>query len=65
MAKENEIRQELADERRNLTEAVGALREEIDQTAERGKRIGIAVGAAVGAVLTLRTARRIRRYFRD
>jgi flagellar biosynthesis/type III secretory pathway protein FliH len=65
MAKETEIRQELADERRNLTEAVDALREEIDQTAERGKKIGIAVGAAAGAVLTLRTVRRIRRYFRD
>jgi hypothetical protein len=64
MAKETEIREELAAERRQLTDAVGALRHEIDQTAERGKRIGIAVGAAAGAALAMRTALRIRRHFR-
>jgi hypothetical protein len=65
MPKETEIREEIADERRQLTDAVGALREEIDHTAERGKRIGIAVGAVAGAVVTIRTALRIRRHFRD
>jgi hypothetical protein len=65
MPKETEIREEIADERRQLTDAVEALREEIDHTAERGKRIGIAVGAVTGAVLTIRTALRIRRHFRD
>jgi hypothetical protein len=65
MAKETEIREELAAERRQLTDAVEALRGEIDQTAERGKRIGIAVGAVAATALALRTARRVRRYFRD
>lgn len=65
MAKETEIREELAAERQQLTDAVEALRGEIDQTAERGKRIGIAVGAVAATALALRTARRIRRYFRD
>lgn len=65
MPKETEIREELAAERQQLTDAVEALRGEIDQTAERGKRIGIAVGAAAGAALVLRTALRIRRHFRD
>lgn len=65
MAKETEIREELAAERRELTDAVEALRGEIDHTAERGKRIGIAVGAVAATALALRTARRIRRYFRD
>jgi hypothetical protein len=64
MAKETEIRQEIAAEREQLTSAVGALREEIDQTAERGKRIGVVVGAVAGAALALRTAFRIRRHFR-
>ena len=65
MAKESELREEIAAEREELTNAVGALREEIDHTAERGKRIGIAVGAVAGAMLTIRTALRIRRHFRD
>lgn len=65
MARETELRQELAAERQELTDAVEALREEIDHTAERGKRIGIAVGAVAGAALTIRTALRIRRHFRD
>lgn len=65
MAKETEIREELAAERRELTDAVEALRGEIDHTAERGKRIGIAVGVAAGAALVMRTALRIRRRFRD
>ena len=65
MARETELRQEIAAEREQLTNAVGALREEIDQTAERGKKIGIAVGAVAGAALAMRTALRIRRYLRD
>lgn len=65
VAKETEIREELAAERRQLTDAVEALRGEIDQTAERGKKIGIAVGAVAGAAFALRTALRIRRHFED
>jgi flagellar biosynthesis/type III secretory pathway protein FliH len=65
MATESELRQEIADERRKLTSAVESLREQIDNTTERGKKIGTAVGAAAGAALALRTALRIRRHFRD
>ncbi|HEY8107961.1 MAG TPA: hypothetical protein VIC70_04610 [Gaiellaceae bacterium] len=65
MASESELRQEIADERRQLTNAVADLREELDQTAERGKRIGVAVGAVAATALAVRTALRVRRYFRD
>ena len=65
MATESELRQEIADERRQLTNAVGSLREQIGNTTERGKQIGTAVGALAGAALALRTALRIRRRFRD
>ena len=51
MATEPDLRREIADERRELTNAVADLRKEIDQTAERGKRIGAAVGAAAGAAV--------------
>jgi hypothetical protein len=61
MATESELRQEIADERRELTDAVTSLRAEIDHTAERGKQIGIVAGALAGAALTVRTALRIRR----
>ena len=37
MASESELRREIADERRELTNAVAELRAEIEQTAERGK----------------------------
>jgi hypothetical protein len=65
MATENELRQEIADERRQLTNAVESLREEINHTAERGKQIGTAVGAVVGALVAVRTALRIKRRFDD
>ena len=49
MASESELRQEIADERRELTNAVADLRQEIDHTAERGKQIGVMVGAVTAA----------------
>jgi hypothetical protein len=58
---EAQIRQEIATERQELTDAVSSLRTEIGQTAERGKW----VGAALGAALAVRTALKIRRHFRD
>lgn len=61
MPTESDLRREIADERRKLTDAVEALREELGHTAERGKRIGATVGAVAGAALALRTALRIRR----
>jgi hypothetical protein len=61
MGTEAEIRQELATERRELTEAVESLREELGHTAERGKKVGAAVGAVTGALLAVRTVLRLRR----
>jgi hypothetical protein len=55
MATESELKREIADERRELTDAVASLREELGQTAERGKRLGAAVGAATGAALAAKT----------
>lgn len=51
MANESELKREIADERRELTNAVASLREEIGQTAERGKKLGVKVGAAAGAAI--------------
>lgn len=65
MATESELRQEIADERRQLTNAVESLRGEVGKTAERGKRIGAAVGALAATALAVRTAVRIKRLFRD
>jgi len=64
MATESELRQEIADERRELTDAVTSLRTELDRTAERGKRFGIAIGAVTAAALTVQTALRIRSHFK-
>lgn len=60
MATESDLRREIADERRELTNAVADLREELGQTAERGKKFGKAVGAAAGAALAVRTVFRLR-----
>ena len=65
MASESDLRREIADERRELTNAVADLREELDKTAERGKRVGALVGAVAGTLLAVRTALRIRRRFGD
>jgi len=55
MATESELKREIADERRELTSAVASLREELGQTAERGKRLGATVGAVTGAALAAKT----------
>jgi hypothetical protein len=48
MATESEIRRELAGERKQLTEAVATLREELGHAADRGKKVGAAVSAVAG-----------------
>jgi hypothetical protein len=58
MATESELRQEIADERRQLTEAVATLRTELDHAAERGKQIGVVVGAALAARMLIKRLRR-------
>jgi hypothetical protein len=58
---ESELREEIASERQGLTDAVSSLRSELEHTAERGKWVGVALGAA----LAVRTALKVRRHFRD
>ncbi len=65
MATEPDLRQEIAEERRKLTDAVADLRKELDDTAERGKQVGVMVGAVVGTAIAIRTALRIRRHFQN
>lgn len=59
MAAETDIKKDIAGERRQLADAVSSLREELDQTAERGKKIGVAVGAAAGAAMVVKTIVRL------
>ena len=62
MTKAPEIRQELAEERRELKEAVADLRGELDVQAKRGKKIlGIATGTAVGTRVLLKLVKRRRK----
>jgi hypothetical protein len=67
MAAETEqgLRQEIADERRELTNAVGSLREELDEAKARSKKIGKVVAAATGAALAARTVFRLVRRRRE
>jgi uncharacterized protein YdhG (YjbR/CyaY superfamily) len=59
MTKAPEIRQELAQERQELKEAVAELRGELDEQTKRAKKLlGIATGAAVTAKLLLKLKRR-------
>jgi len=58
MATEAEIREEIAGEREQLTDAVSSLREEL---ATAGKKAGAAVGALVAAKVALRVLRRATR----
>jgi hypothetical protein len=57
MATESELREEIASERRQLTDAVASLRNELDHAAERGKQIGVLVGAALAARMLIKRLR--------
>jgi hypothetical protein len=57
MATESELRQEIADERRELTNAVESLRTELDHAAERGKQLGVLLGAALAARMLVKRLR--------
>jgi hypothetical protein len=61
MATETEIRRELAGEREQLSEAVATLREELGHAADRGKKLGAAVGAVAGAAAAAKLLLRLRR----
>jgi len=60
MGTETEIRKEIAGEREQLTEAVASLREELGHAADRGKKVGAAVGAVAGLATVVKIVRRIR-----
>jgi hypothetical protein len=57
MATESELRQGIADERRELTDAVSSLRTELDHAAERGKQIGAILGVALAARMLIKRLR--------
>lgn len=61
MATESELKREIADERRKLTNAVADLREELGQTADRSKKLGVKVGAAAGTAMVARMVVRLLR----
>lgn len=57
MGSESELREEIAAERDELTDAVASLRTELDHAAQRGKKIGILVGAALAARMLIKHLR--------
>ena len=61
MAKSPEIRQELAEERRELKEAVAELRGEIDEKTKQGKKLVAKVGAAAGIAVLAKIALKLKR----
>jgi hypothetical protein len=59
MSKKPDVHHELANEKRELKEAVAELRGELDETTKRGKKVlGAVTGAAVIAKLLLMLKRR-------
>ena len=61
MATETEIRKEIAGEREQLTDAVASLRQELGHAADRGKKVGAAVGAVAGVATIVRIVRQARK----
>jgi cell division septum initiation protein DivIVA len=61
MGSEPKIRQELAEERRELKAAVAELRQELGHAAERGKKVGAGIGAATGAAVFAKLLLKLRR----
>jgi hypothetical protein len=59
MTKSPELRQELAEERRELKEAVAELRGELDEKTRQGKKlVGAVAGTAVALKILLKLKRR-------
>jgi len=61
MRKNTEVHQELANEKRELKEAVTELRKQLDETATRGKKVATKVGAAVLATVVAKTLLKLKR----
>jgi hypothetical protein len=60
MATESDLKQEIADERLELTNAVASLKTELEHTADTGKKVAAVIGAAVAARAVYRLLRRDR-----
>jgi hypothetical protein len=61
MPESPEIRQELAEERRELKEAVADLRGELDEKTRQGKKLATTVGVVTGVAVLANLARKLRR----
>jgi hypothetical protein len=61
MQKNTELHQELAAEKRELKEAVTELRKQLDETANRGKKVATKVGAAVLATVVAKKLLKLKR----
>jgi len=60
MATESDLKQEIADERLELTNAVASLKTELEHTADTGKKVAAVIGAAVAARAVYRLLHRNR-----
>jgi len=61
MATESEIRRELAGERKQLTDAVATLREELGLAVGRGKRVSAVFGGVASAAAAAKLLLGLRR----
>lgn len=61
MSKKPDVHQELAEEKRELQEAVASLRGELNATAKQGKKVVTKVGAAVLATVIAKTLLKLKR----
>jgi hypothetical protein len=61
MPEPSEIRQEVAEERRELKDAVADLRGELDEKAQQGKKLAVVAGALTAAAVVTKLALKLTR----
>jgi hypothetical protein len=61
MPEPSEIRQEVAEERRELKDAVADLRGELDEKAQQGKKLAVVAGALTAAAVVTNLALKLTR----
>ena len=61
MTKKPDVHQELANEKRELKEAVESLRSDLNETAKQGKKLGAKVGVAVLATVVAKALLKLKR----